>query len=67
MHAGGTPFAEICRKLGLSDTTCTRRVPGWQKQFGGLGLSELRELKQLRHENRKLRSLVADLTLARQG
>ncbi len=38
-----------------------------QKQFGGLGLSELRELKQLRNENRKLRSLVADLTLARQA
>jgi putative transposase len=57
----GTRVADICRKLGVSDTTFFR----WQKKFGGLGTSELRELRQLRDENRKLRALVADLTLDR--
>ena len=60
-HGAGTPVADICRKLGVSDTTFFR----WQKKFGGLGTSELRELRQLRDENRKLRTLVADLTLDR--
>ena len=55
----GTPVAEICRKLEISEQTFYR----WKKRFGGMGVSELRELKQLREENRKLRSLVADLSL----
>lgn len=55
----GTPVEEICRKLGISDATYFR----WKKKYGGLGLSELRELRQLREENRKLKGLVADLTL----
>jgi putative transposase len=60
-HEAGTPVADICRKLGISDTTFFR----WQKKFGNLGVSELRELRQLRDENRKRRALVADLTLDR--
>jgi putative transposase len=55
----GTPVEEICRKLGISDGTYFR----WKKKFGGLGVPELRELRQLRDENRKLKGLVADLTL----
>ena len=55
----GTAVEEICRKLGISDATYFR----WKKKYGGLGLSELRELRQLRDENRKLKGLVADLTL----
>jgi putative transposase len=55
----GTPVEEICRKLGVSDATYFR----WKKKYGGLGVSELRELRQLREENRKLKGLVADLTL----
>jgi putative transposase len=55
----GTPVEEICRKLGISDATYFR----WKKKYGGLGISELRELRQLREENRKLKGLVADLTL----
>jgi putative transposase len=35
----------------------------WKRRYAGLGLSELRELRQLREENRKLKTLVADLTL----
>jgi putative transposase len=55
----GTPVEEICRKLGVSQATFFR----WRKHFGGLGVAELRELRQLREENRKLKGLVADLNL----
>ena len=55
----GTPVAEICRKLGITETTFYR----WKKKFGGLGVPELRELRQLREENRRLKGLVADLSL----
>jgi len=55
----GTPVGEICRKLGITEATFYR----WKKRFGGLGVPELRELRQLREENRKLKGLVADLSL----
>ena len=58
---GGTPVSEVCRKLGITETTFYR----WKKRFGGLGVPELRELRQLREENRRLKGLVADLTLDR--
>lgn len=55
----GTPVAEICRKLEVTETTVYR----WRRKYGGLGVSELRELRQLKEENRKLKQLVADLSL----
>ena len=55
----GTPVAEIIRKLGISEQTYYR----WKKKYGGLGASELRELKTVREENRRLKTLVADLSL----
>ena len=55
----GTPVAEIIRKLGISEQTYYR----WKKKYGGLGVSELRELKATREENRRLKTLVADLSL----
>ena len=55
----GTPIEEICRKLGIAEATFYR----WKKQFGSLGVSELRELRQLRSENHQLKQLVADLSL----
>jgi putative transposase len=55
----GTPVEEICRKLGVSEATFFR----WKKKYGGLGVVELRELRQVREENRKLKGIVADLTL----
>ena len=58
-HEAGTTVGEICRKLEISDTTFFR----WQKQYGGMGVTELRELRQLREENKKLKGLVADLSL----
>ena len=55
----GTPVAEICRKLQVTEQSfyC------WKKKFGSLGTPEIRELRQLRDENKKLKQLVADLTL----
>jgi putative transposase len=55
----GTPVVEIVRKMGISEQTFYR----WKKHFAGLGVSELRRLKQLEEENKKLKSLVADLSL----
>jgi putative transposase len=55
----GTPVAEICRKLGISEQTFYR----WKKKFAGMGVAELRRLRQLEEENRQLKQLVADLTL----
>jgi hypothetical protein len=55
----GTPVVEICRKLWVTEQTFYR----WKKQFGDLGTPEVRERRQLRDENRKVKQLVADLSL----
>lgn len=51
-----TPVAEICRKLEITDATFSR----WKKKSGGMGVSEVRELRKLKEENRKLKQPVAD-------
>lgn len=58
----GVPVQDLIRKYGISEQTFYR----WRKQYGGLGASELKQLKQLREENRRLKGLVADLTLDKQ-
>ena len=55
----GTAVAEICRKLGIAEATFYR----WKKVYAGMGVAEIRRLKQLEEENSKLKRLVADLTL----
>jgi putative transposase len=55
----GTPPADVCRQLGCSEASFYI----WKKRYGGLGLTEVRELRQLRDENARLQRLVADLTL----
>ena len=55
----GTPVVEVCRKLGVTEQTFYR----WKRKFAGLGVAELRRLHQLEDENRRLKQLVADLTL----
>lgn len=52
---------EVCRKHGISQQSFYL----WKKKYAGLGLNELRELRQLREENNKLKRLVADLSLDR--
>ena len=58
----GEKVGDICRKVGISEGT----YYAWKKQYAGLGISELRELRQLREENGRLKRLVADLSLDRQ-
>jgi putative transposase len=55
----GTPVAEVCRTLGVSEQTFSR----WKRTYAGMGVSELRRLRLLEEENRKPKQLVADLTL----
>jgi putative transposase len=55
----GKKVGDICRELGVS----SQAFYSWKRRYAGLGLSELRELRQLREENGKLKTLVADLTL----
>jgi len=56
---GGTAVPDVCRQMGISEATFYI----WKKKYGSLGASEVRELRQLREENAKLKRLVADLTL----
>ena len=55
----GTPVVDVCRKLGVSEQTFSR----WKRQFAGMGVAELRRLRQVAEEHRKLKQLVADLSL----
>jgi len=57
----GDPVVEICRKHGISQQSLYL----WKKKYSGLRLQGLRELRQLRDENAKLKRLVADLSLDR--
>ena len=56
---GGKKVSEVCREAGVS----AQAFYVWKRRYAGVGVSELRELRQLRDENRKLKTLVADLTL----
>ena len=55
----GTPVADVCRQMGIAEAT----FYFWKKKYGGLDVSEVRELRQMREENARLKRLVADLTL----
>jgi putative transposase len=48
---GGTPAVEVCRQNGISEQTFYR----WKKKYAGMGVAELRRLRQLEAENRKLK------------
>jgi putative transposase len=55
----GTPVSEVCRKIGISEQTFYR----WKSKYGGMLPSDVKRLKQLEEENRKLKQMVADLSL----
>jgi len=57
----GQPIADVCRQMEISEAT----YYVWKKRDANMGLMEVRELRQLRDENARLKSLVADLTLDR--
>ena len=56
---GGSPAAEVCRRHGISTAT----FYNWKARFGGVSVSEARQLRQLEEENRKLKQLLAEATL----
>lgn len=58
-NESGTSVAEIIRKMGITEQTFYR----WKKKFAGMGVAEVRKLKSLEEENKKLKQLVADLAL----
>lgn len=55
----GVPLVELLRRVGVSQQTFYR----WKKQYVGLEVDQVRQLKQLQEENTRLKQLVADLTL----
>ena len=55
----GEKITDLCRKMGVSEAT----FYNWRKRFNGMSVSEIREMRQLREENAKLKQLVADLSL----
>lgn len=55
---GRDGVAELCRQLGISEATFYE----WKTRFGHVAVAEVRELRQLREENAKLKRLVADLS-----
>ena len=59
----GIPANELCRKHGISSPTFYK----WKAKYTGLEVSDLRKMKQLEDENRRLKHLVADLTLDNQA
>ena len=59
----GIATGELCRKHGISQGTLYR----WKAKFGGIDVNEARRLRQLEDENRKLKHLVADLSLDREA
>jgi putative transposase len=60
--AGGSTIGQVCQKLGVSEPTFHR----WRNQFGGMKAGEMKRLKELEEENRRLKRAVADLTLDKQ-
>jgi putative transposase len=55
----GIKIEEVCRKLGITQTT----FHNWKKKYAGLGVAELKKLKDLQEENQRLKQIVADLSL----
>jgi len=62
LEAAGSSRAEVLQKLEVSEQTLLR----WRKQFRGMGDDQIKRLKQLEEENRRLKKAVADLVLDKQ-
>ena len=58
----GITIPDLCRKYGMSDST----FYNWKKKFGGMAVSDVKRLKALEDENRRLKQIVGDLTLDKQ-
>jgi putative transposase len=58
-HEAGTPTQELCRRLGIGTQTLYR----WKAKYGGMSVGDATRLKQLEDENRRLKKLVANLSM----
>jgi putative transposase len=58
-HEAGVKTGDLCREHGVSAAT----FYGWKSKFGGMDVSEAQRLRQMEDENRRLKQLVADLSL----
>ena len=56
---GGRTVREVCREYGISDAT----FYNWKTKYGGMEASDVRKLKELEDENRRLKQMFADLSL----
>jgi len=63
LQAEGLTIAQVCQQLETTEQTLYR----WRSQYGGMKADDMKELKTLREENRRLKKAVADLTLDVQG
>jgi transposase-like protein len=59
LQSQGKTISEITRQLAISDMTYYK----WRKEYGGLRIDQAKRLKELEHENQKLRKVVADLSI----
>lgn len=62
LSSQGLSVEKICRELGVSDATYYK----WRKEYGGMGVSQAKRLKELEVENARLKRVVADLSLDKQ-
>ena len=62
-HEAGAKTTELCREYNISDATFYK----WKAKFGGMDVSDARRLRSLEDENRRLKQIVADLTLDNQA
>lgn len=56
---GGRMVKDVCREYGISDAT----YYNWKSKYGGMEASDIKRLKELEDENRKLKQMFADLSL----
>lgn len=59
MLAAGKTIGQVCQALEVSEQTFHR----WRNQYGGMKAGEAKRLKELEEENKRLKKVVADLTL----
>jgi putative transposase len=59
----GAKLQDVTRRLGITEQTYYR----WKKKFGGMDVSDAKKLKALEEENRRLKTMVADLSLDNQA
>ena len=59
MRPQGTPVAQVCKKLGISEQSYYR----WRKEYGGLRTDQAKKLRDVLKENARIKKVVADLTL----